>query len=83
MGGNLTRLTLSKKRMTPDERERCAEIYSRGKAVNSILRRVASVLDYKSNGELEALYSKTAWFFDAYGYFKKAAKNPSLLDECT
>ena len=69
--------------MTPDERERCAEIYSRGKAVNSILRRVASVLGYKSNRKLEALYSKTAnRFEDAYDYFKQSAKDPSLLDEC-
>ena len=42
-------LTLSKKRVTPSDRERCTEVYSRGKAVNSILRHGASILDYKSN----------------------------------
>lgn len=32
--------------------------------VNSILRHVAELLEYQTNEELEALYEKTAWYFD-------------------
>ena len=80
-------LTLSKKRVTPSDRERCTEAYSRGKVINSILRRVASVLGYKTNKQLEALHSKTAWapgilkHKDAYDYFVRAAYDPTLLDK--
>lgn len=52
---------LSRKCMSPDDRERCTEAYCKAKAVDSVLRRVASTLQYKSNEEFEALYSKTAW----------------------
>lgn len=59
-------------------------------AVNSILRHVASILGYKTNEELEALYQKTAWHFEAktkkkgssYDFFKQAVQDPSMLDEC-
>ena len=54
------------------------------------MRHVASILDYKSNEELEDLYTKTAWHFErkskkkgsSYDYFKQAVQDPSLLDEC-
>ena len=83
-------IDLSKRRVTPEDIERCTEVYSKGKAVNSILRHVASILDYKSNEELEDLYTKTAWHFErkskkkgsSYDYFKQAVQDPSLLDEC-
>jgi len=32
--------------------------------VNSILRHVAALLKYDTDGELEELYMKTAWMFD-------------------
>ena len=48
-------------------------------AVNSILRHVANILGYKTSDELEELYKKTAWHFEAktkkrgssYDYFKQ------------
>ena len=47
--------------------------------MNSILRHVAATLGYKSNEELEELYRKTAWHFEAktkkkgssYDWFKQ------------
>jgi translation initiation factor 2 subunit 1 len=83
-------IDLSKRRVTPEDIERCTEIFSKAKAVNSILRHVAAILGYKSDEELEELYKKTAWFFEAktnkrgssYDWFKQAVVDPSLLDEC-
>jgi len=51
-------------------------------AVNSILRHVAATLGYKTNEELEELYRKTAWHFEAktkkkgssYDWFKQVIK---------
>ena len=48
-------------------------------AVNSILRHVAQIQGFKSNEELEDLYRKTAWKFEAknkkkgssYDWFKQ------------
>lgn len=50
--------------------------------VNSILRHVAELLNYKSDEQLEDLYKKTAWHFDekykkpgaAYEAFKHAVQ---------
>ena len=85
MGKNLS---LSKKRVTPGDRQRCTEVYSKGKAVNSILKRVAFIQGYNRNKKLEALYSKTAWAVGfqkssmyVYEYFKQAATDTRLLDE--
>ena len=83
-------IDLSKRRVSPEDIERCTEIYSKAKAVNSILRHVANILGYKSNEELEELYKQTAWRFEAktkkrgssYDWFKQAAQEPTLLDEC-
>lgn len=83
-------IDLSKRRVSPEDIERCTEIFSKAKAVNSILRHVASILGYKTNEELEALYQKTAWHFEAktkkkgssYDFFKQAVQDPSMLDEC-
>ena len=37
--------------------------------VNSILRHVAEILDYKSDDQLEELYNNSAWYFDRkYGH---------------
>merc|ERR1712004_275370 len=81
---------LSKRRVSSEDVERCTEVFSKAKAVNSILRHVATILDFKSSEELEDLYRKTAWHFEAktkkkgssYDWFKQAVQDPSLLDEC-
>jgi len=83
-------IDLSKRRVSPEDVERCTEVFSKAKAVNSILRHVANILEYKSSDELEELYKKTAWHFEAktkkkgssYDWFKQAVQDPSLLDEC-
>jgi len=83
-------IDLSKRRVSPEDIERCTEVFSKAKAVNSILRHVAAILGYKSSDELEELYKKTAWHFEAktkkkgssYDFFKKAVEEPELLDEC-
>merc|ERR1712025_663308 len=83
-------IDLSKRRVSPEDVERCTEVFSKAKAVNSILRHVANILEYKSSEELEDLYRKTAWHFEAktkkkgssYDWFKQAVQDPSLLDEC-
>ncbi len=72
-------IDLSKRRVSPEDIERCLEQVSKAKAVNSILRHVASTLGYKTNEELEELYRKTAWRFEAktkkkgssYDWFKQ------------
>merc|ERR1711874_472329 len=59
------------------------------KAVNSIVRHVAEILGYKSNEELEDLYKKTAWHFEAkskkqgsaYDYFKQGVTEQALLKD--
>merc|ERR1712038_1585916 len=83
-------IDLSKRRVSPEDIERCTEVFSKGKAVNSILRHVAQIMEFKSNGQLEDLYKQTAWHFEAktkkkgssYDWFKQAVQDPSLLDEC-
>jgi translation initiation factor 2 subunit 1 len=72
-------IDLSKRRVSPEDIERCTEIFSKAKAVNSILRHVAQIQGFKSNEELEDLYRKTAWKFEAknkkkgssYDWFKQ------------
>merc|ERR1712020_776086 len=83
-------IDLSKRRVTPEDVERCTEVFSKAKAVNSILRHVATNLDFKTNEELEELYRKTAWHFESktkkkgssYDWFKQAVQEPTLFDEC-
>lgn len=72
-------IDLSKRRVSSEDVERCTEVFSKAKAVNSILRHVATILDFKSSEELEDLYRKTAWHFEAktkkkgssYDWFKQ------------
>ena len=72
-------IDLSKRRVSPEDVERCTEVFSKAKAVNSILRHVAAILGFKSSEELEELYKKTAWHFEAktkkkgssYDWFKQ------------
>ncbi|KAL1130592.1 hypothetical protein AAG570_011838 [Ranatra chinensis] len=83
-------IDLSKRRVSPEDVEKCTERFARAKAVNSILRHVAELLDYKTDEQLEDLYQRTAWFFEernkkkasAYDFFKQAVLDNSILAEC-
>lgn len=71
---------MSKRRVSPEDVEKCTERFAKAKAVNSILRHVAELLHYESNEQLEDLYQRTAWLFEdrlkkkasAYDFFKQA-----------
>jgi len=83
-------IDLSKRRVSPEDVEKCTERFAKAKAVNSILRHVADILKFENNEQLEELYQKTAWHFEekykskaaAYDVFKQAVVDPSILDEC-
>ncbi|KAG8178621.1 hypothetical protein JTE90_016283 [Oedothorax gibbosus] len=83
-------IDLSKRRVSPEDIEKCEEKFAKARAVNSILRHVAEILKYETDEELENLYKKTAWHFDekfkkhatSYEIFKHAVNDPSILDEC-
>nr|CAG4648072.1 EOG090X09RW [Moina brachiata]SVE93130.1 EOG090X09RW [Moina brachiata] len=83
-------IDLSKRRVSPEDVDKCMDKYSKAKAVNSILRHVAELLKYQTDEELEDLYRKTAWHFEeknkkqssSYDVFKQAVNDPSVLDEC-
>ncbi|KAG8332273.1 eukaryotic translation initiation factor 2 subunit 1 [Homalodisca vitripennis] len=83
-------IDLSKRRVSPEDVEKCTERFAKAKAVNSILRHVAELLHYESNEQLEELYQRTAWLFEerlkkkasAYDFFKQAVLDPSILTEC-
>lgn len=71
-------IDLSKRRVSPEDVEKCTERFAKAKAVNSILRHVAELLHYETDEQLEELYQKTAWHFEetrkgsAYDAFKQA-----------
>eukprot|EP01134_Creolimax_fragrantissima_P003009 CFRG3009T1 len=70
-------IDLSKRRVSPEDVKACDDKYQKNKAVNSILRHVAELMDLK----LEDLYERTAWkLASAYGTqydaFKKAITDP-------
>ena len=75
-------IDLSKRRVLPEDIVSCEDKFARAKAVNSILRHVAEILDYQTDEQLEELYTKTAWHFDdkmrkagaSYDVFKAAVK---------
>ncbi|XP_071447784.1 eukaryotic translation initiation factor 2 subunit 1 [Hetaerina americana] len=83
-------IDLSKRRVSPEDVEKCTERYAKAKAVHSILRHVAELLEFESDEQLEKLYDQTAWLFEkkmkkkasAYDFFKQAVLDPSVLDEC-
>ncbi|OWF42154.1 eukaryotic translation initiation factor 2 subunit 1-like [Mizuhopecten yessoensis] len=83
-------IDLSKRRVSQEEVAKCEEKFAKAKAVNSILRHVAELLEYETEEQLEDLYKKTAWYFDdkykkpgsSYEVFKHAVTNPEILDEC-
>lgn len=82
-------IDLSKRRVSPEDVEKCTERFAKAKAVNSILRHVADMMKF-TNEQLEELYEKTAWHFEeklkskaaAYDVFKQCVIDPTLLDEC-
>lgn len=82
-------IDLSKRRVSPEEIQKCEEKYSKAKTVNSILRNVASKLEYETE-QLEDLYERTAWkleeatgiYGSSYDLFKKAVSDPSILADC-
>lgn len=83
-------IDLSKRRVSPEDVEKCTERFAKAKAVNSILRHVAELLHYETDEQLEDLYQRTAWFFEernkkkasAYDFFKQAVIDNSILAEC-
>jgi len=83
-------IDLSKRRVSPEDIVRCEEKFAKAKAVNSILRHVADILEYSTDAQFEELYEKTAWFFDekmkkqgaSYDVFKVAVNDSTVLDEC-
>ncbi|XP_066999427.1 eukaryotic translation initiation factor 2 subunit 1 [Anabrus simplex] len=83
-------IDLSKRRVSAEDVEKCTERFAKAKAVNSILRHVAELLQYETDEQLEELYQKTAWHFEeklkkkasAYDFFKQAVLDPSILAEC-
>ncbi|CAH0385210.1 unnamed protein product [Bemisia tabaci] len=83
-------IDLSKRRVSPEDIEKCTERFSKAKAVNSILRHVAELLGYENDQQLEELYQRTAWYFEektkkkasAFDFFKQAVVDKSVLNEC-
>lgn len=83
-------IDLSKRRVSAEDVEKCTERFAKAKAVNSILRHVAEILEFTSDAQLEELYQKTAWYFEekyknkaaAYDFFKLSVTEPSVLDQC-
>ncbi|XP_054730068.1 eukaryotic translation initiation factor 2 subunit 1 [Anastrepha obliqua] len=83
-------IDLSKRRVSAEDVEKCSERFAKAKAVNSLLRHVADILEYGSSEKLEELYLKTAWHFEkkynsktvAYDIFKQSVTDPSVFDEC-
>jgi len=84
-------IDLSKRRVSPEDVEKCTEKYSKAKAVHSLLRHVAEILEMDDDEEaFEDLYRKTAWRYEektgrqgsSYDFFKQAVLNPAMLAEC-
>ncbi|XP_068149986.1 eukaryotic translation initiation factor 2 subunit 1-like [Drosophila tropicalis] len=83
-------IDLFKRRVSPEDVEKCTERFAKSKAINSLLRHVADILDYDSSDKLDELYQKTAWYFEkkynsktvAYDIFKQPVTDPSVFDEC-
>jgi len=83
-------IDLSKRRVYSKDLIQCEERFAKAKAVNSILRHVADILEYTTDRQFEELYEKTAWYFDdknkkqgaSYDVFKLAVNDSTVLDEC-
>lgn len=84
-------IDLSKRRLSDEEKVRCANKFEKAKHVNSIVKHTADLLNMQTNQELEDFMAKTAWTLDkqfhkaeeeykaSYDCFKKAVDDPSML----
>ncbi|KAL3905675.1 MAG: hypothetical protein SGPRY_010832 [Prymnesium sp.] len=73
-------IDLSKRRVSPEDVQKCDERFQRSKAVHSILRHVSEV----QHIDMEALYKMTAWplyekFGHAYEAFRAAITDPESI----
>merc|ERR1712050_344672 len=73
-------IDLSKRRVSPEDVQKCDERFQRSKAVHSILRHVSEV----QHIDMEALYRLTAWplyekFGHAYEAFRAAITDPDTI----
>jgi len=84
-------IDLSKRRLSDEEKVKCANKFEKAKHVNSIVKHTADLLGMQTNEELEDFMDKTAWTLDAqyhkpdepykasYNCFKQAVDDPSIL----
>jgi len=75
-------IDLSKRRVSPEDIEKCEEKYNKAKAVHGILRHVAQ----STKTPLEELYQKVGWplyrkFGHAFDAFKKSVVDPLVIEE--
>ena len=73
-------IDLSKRRVSPEDVQKCDERFQRSKAVHSILRHVSEV----QSVDMEELYRQTAWplyekFGHAYEAFRAAITDPESI----
>lgn len=73
-------IDLSKRRVSPEDVQKCDERFQRSKAVHSIVRHVSEV----SHTDMESLYKQTAWplyakFGHAYEAFCAAITDPDSI----
>jgi len=73
-------IDLSKRRVSPEDVQKCDERFQRSKAVHSIVRHVSEV----QHVEMEALYRQSAWplygkFGHAYEAFRAAITDPDSI----
>ena len=69
-------IDLSKRRLSDEEKVRCANKFEKAKHVNSIVKHTADLLNMQTNQELEDFMAKTAWTLDKQ--FHKAEEVYSL-----
>jgi len=78
-------IDLSKKKVSDSDRKAHEKQYHKAKRVNSILVHVAKTLNY-DKPQLEELYKRTAWNFDAncgsFEAFNRAVDDSNILNEC-
>jgi len=86
-------IDLSKRRLSDEEKVKCANKFEKAKHVNSIVKHTADLLEMQSNEELEEFMAKTAWALDreyhkpeepykaSYDCFKRAVDDPTMLEK--
>jgi translation initiation factor 2 subunit 1 len=80
---------LSKRKVPPNEILEFKKRYAKAKTVNDIVCRVAQICGLREDRQLEDLFENSVWHFatkdnieSAYKAFKRAARDPTVLDEC-